>query len=1160
MDRKPRTDVHSILDAKHHRKIWFRVASILMAIVVLCTTHALILPAVTLEKESYCGLEEHKHTDACFAVQSGEEKIEFSSGENEDAVLYSDTELQEQTKPEFSCSEETGDTEETQPPICGMNEHTHTEECFLPPEDLKFTYTEENLPGTITITLPWSEELPQDLDCAIKLLEEADDVYNALHQTASEVISAEEKVLFSIQMYQVRWESGGQLYELPADLNPMVQLIVNGGEDTDQTITALIFEESEIAIDTMEKQYSATSVPLKNGSAEMCLSDFNIFALARADMTTAAVQDKDDGDKEEQPDESAAHPEILKYTYTEEKLPGTITITLPWSEELPQNLNCNVVMLDGTEDVYNSLYQSASQVVSADNKMLSSIQMYQLSWESDGKRYELPEGLNPTVQLTLADGKTAEESVTGLVFELNGNVKTQSDETHGGHQLMFSSGESPAEETLISEEGKALSSYSSMIDDVEISDGENGKGISDSLYSAVTVPIENGNAEIHLSDVHMFALARTNTTTISDHYYKRVDSLEEIKSHYNAGYTEKYVFVYANGVMQAFGSDTWFYAPIEIRTARGYENRDYFTILYVNQETTSNYGYRGNDQICNPSVYKDRHWQIKPHPDNSNAFYIWQNEDLNDELWTSWRDGNQMYLEHDDVTNTWRIRGKYYYISYDETSQQAKVTNDKSLLTQTNILIFRYVGGERDLTDYFEDTDSAVTNGQPKPWVNYEYPSYKSVSSSKVGEIPTEESLVNSAVMTYGSDPSTANIEAVFGSKTKSEKGKALFDIQTKNDGRVLTDKSIVYGVDDYNASEINEFGSYETGDFSVTLSALGQEWMQIENVNTTAPLDVVYLFDISGSMNEQYDGITRWKAAMNAINISMKNVLEKSPQNRVGLVAFSNSSKQILPLDRYIPDSNGKFLIESNRSYSFQVGYNGNQSYYDTVNARIQTAPGLQYEGNSPSAIRPAGAVPIIDFGFNWAWSATYTQHGIQGVYDTFFEMSNINGDNLTFEAGGVRRPRQPVVVLITDGDPTVCSYNFMDPQKGPSYGQGERHGIEGYYTVLTANYFKSLTSVLYQKRLSFFTIGIACNDVYTQAVLEPTDSRVMACGSSGSTSEALQLYNLLENVPGMSGGITITAVKFKGYSAYNTEMPGLGYNCSLIRGKNNLYHGKYN
>ena len=58
---------------KHHRKKrWQKVVACLSAIVVFCTTYALILPAITMEKE--CDIPEHTHTTACYTQETSIEK------------------------------------------------------------------------------------------------------------------------------------------------------------------------------------------------------------------------------------------------------------------------------------------------------------------------------------------------------------------------------------------------------------------------------------------------------------------------------------------------------------------------------------------------------------------------------------------------------------------------------------------------------------------------------------------------------------------------------------------------------------------------------------------------------------------------------------------------------------------------------------------------------------------------------------------------------------------------------------------------------------------------------------------------------------------------------------------------------------------------------
>lgn len=63
------------------KKAFRRFARIMACIVAFVTTYALILPAITMEKESFCGLEEHTHTEACYSLQI-QNKILICDGSN----------------------------------------------------------------------------------------------------------------------------------------------------------------------------------------------------------------------------------------------------------------------------------------------------------------------------------------------------------------------------------------------------------------------------------------------------------------------------------------------------------------------------------------------------------------------------------------------------------------------------------------------------------------------------------------------------------------------------------------------------------------------------------------------------------------------------------------------------------------------------------------------------------------------------------------------------------------------------------------------------------------------------------------------------------------------------------------------------------------------
>ncbi len=49
------------------RSVWKRTVAALTCVVVFITTYMLILPAITAEKQTYCGNEEHEHTLQCFS-------------------------------------------------------------------------------------------------------------------------------------------------------------------------------------------------------------------------------------------------------------------------------------------------------------------------------------------------------------------------------------------------------------------------------------------------------------------------------------------------------------------------------------------------------------------------------------------------------------------------------------------------------------------------------------------------------------------------------------------------------------------------------------------------------------------------------------------------------------------------------------------------------------------------------------------------------------------------------------------------------------------------------------------------------------------------------------------------------------------------------------
>lgn len=108
-DAEKYTKVHKRKRLRH------RVVTVLAGVVVFCTTYALILPAITLEKQ--CDIPEHTHTDACYAqVTSVEKRVPVCSAET--------LEIHRHTA---DCYDADGN------PTCGYAEfvvHSHDSRCY----------------------------------------------------------------------------------------------------------------------------------------------------------------------------------------------------------------------------------------------------------------------------------------------------------------------------------------------------------------------------------------------------------------------------------------------------------------------------------------------------------------------------------------------------------------------------------------------------------------------------------------------------------------------------------------------------------------------------------------------------------------------------------------------------------------------------------------------------------------------------------------------------------------------------------------------------------------------------------------------------------------------------------------------------------------------
>lgn len=122
---------------RKNRKVWQSAVRVLTAVVVFCTTYALILPAITMDGETICGIEAHEHTESCY-IQQPEVKLECGLDSGVRYVHSHDA----------RCYDEQGAL------ICTLPEielHTHDDSCYTHTETLVCEYVHYHSADCVTV-------------------------------------------------------------------------------------------------------------------------------------------------------------------------------------------------------------------------------------------------------------------------------------------------------------------------------------------------------------------------------------------------------------------------------------------------------------------------------------------------------------------------------------------------------------------------------------------------------------------------------------------------------------------------------------------------------------------------------------------------------------------------------------------------------------------------------------------------------------------------------------------------------------------------------------------------------------------------------------------------------------------------------------------------
>ena len=277
--------------------------------------------------------------------------------------------------------------------------------------------------------------------------------------------------------------------------------------------------------------------------------------------------------------------------------------------------------------------------------------------------------------------------------------------------------------------------------------------------------------------------------------------------------------------------------------------------------------------------------------------------------------------------------------------------------------------------------------------------------------------------------------------------------------------------VTDYNVT--NTYTEAPTG--TITMN-----WDIQSTTESPIPVDVVFVLDTSWSMIDKDS--SRGTNMVKAVNNAIDEILRFNKNNRISVVGYSEygvlsnlkvpynnkeHSSVLLPLGRYTANNGQNYLKKSeNRIETNIEGYAKKTRYFE---------------------------------------AGTFTQAGIQKGAEQL-----INSTGKIVKVDGKDVQRVPVIIVVSDGEPTVFSTNYTSPLSGKVLGTSQlknTSAVYGYYTILTANYYKQQVAKAYGTSAKVFTIAMDLTTQYGKTVLNPNNTNVRKCENWRETDTRNQI-----------------------------------------------------
>ena len=322
--------------------------------------------------------------------------------------------------------------------------------------------------------------------------------------------------------------------------------------------------------------------------------------------------------------------------------------------------------------------------------------------------------------------------------------------------------------------------------------------------------------------------------------------------------------------------------------------------------------------------------------------------------------------------------------------------------------------------------------------------------------------------------------------------------MDTEFSGAVWTDISLFSSPN----SNLPGITMVDQDNFLVVMSAIAAN-MSITG-HTSAPTDTMLVLDVSGSMvDDTYEvGTIRGnynnyqtvngidmsliEAMIDATNATIDQLMKQNSNNRVGVVLYSgntasnqaansNSATVVLPLDRYT-GINGRYLsvdaeyvteqLYEYRNWRWQA--TGQSATYVPSGSDIKVSVLDNLEKESGGAVDDAEKTVV---------GGTYIQNGLYKAMQQFLAVTDTVVPEGRPQAGA---ERLPVIVLMTDGAPTVATTSYTSVGSSNTGDGTATSDRITFLTQLTAAYVRGSVAAHYREDnndnndVLFLTLGL--------------------------------------------------------------------------------------